>query len=319
MAVDTKISALNDASEPFGSSDRFPVVQSGATKKASFISISRHAMTTASGSASDANYYAKLGTFTVSTSVASYINKVLELTDIRTGVGDSNISFIVRCNATGTIETANTKVTVNKNNYTNLAHNSFFIVQPSAGTVELWVQKKLTYSKFNVYELASNTANVTSTLWHEGATWQAAAPTGTTVTSDWVNAPVSWTPEITLGGANTGITYSTQVGTVTVSGGVANVFGYIILSNKGTATGALQIANLPYTCKNIGGLFIPGNLTIVQLSATLGASAIPYINTLPGAKQMDVGYYDGVVATSFNDSNLTNTTTITFSMTYPID
>lgn len=156
--------------------------------------VSRHVMTTASAGASDANYYAKLCTFTVSTSAASYINKVLELTDTRTGSGESNVSFIARCDATGTIDTINTKVTVNKNNYSNLAHNGYFLVQPSAGILELWVQKTLNYSQFNVYELANNELDVTNTSWNDGATWQAAAPTGTTITSDWACLVSNITP-----------------------------------------------------------------------------------------------------------------------------
>lgn len=57
----------------------------------------------------------------------------------------------------------------------------------------------------------------------------------------------SWTPALKFGGATTGITYATQVGTYTRIGLLVIATATITLSNKGSATGAATITGLPFT------------------------------------------------------------------------
>src|SRR5262245_47889282 len=69
----------------------------------------------------------------------------------------------------------------------------------------------------------------------------------------------SWTPIVTgLGGA-TGVTYTQQNGKWFKLGGIVCAFGRVQLANKGTITGVVLIAGLPFTAQtspqdNVGAL-----------------------------------------------------------------
>jgi hypothetical protein len=61
-----------------------------------------------------------------------------------------------------------------------------------------------------------------------------------------------WTPTILIGGAATGITYTTQVGRYTKIGRMVVASGNIQLSSKGSLTGSVQVAGLPFNSLNDG-------------------------------------------------------------------
>lgn len=54
-------------------------------------------------------------------------------------------------------------------------------------------------------------------------------------------APTSWTPVLQFGGGDTGITYSSQVGSYTRIGNLVYIQLQIVLTNKGSSTGAATI------------------------------------------------------------------------------
>jgi hypothetical protein len=56
----------------------------------------------------------------------------------------------------------------------------------------------------------------------------------------------TWTPGVSFGAGTTGITYTTQTGVYTKIGRVVNVSAYIVLSAKGSDTGAALITGLPF-------------------------------------------------------------------------
>lgn len=151
--------------------------------------VSRYAMSTA-GSAT-ANYYAKLKTWTVSTAAIKYGAERfhLETTD-KSPVASADIEAQIITDATGTIDTTNSKVLVNHFSGDGFASDGFFLVQPAAGTVELWVQIQTTNGQVHVQELAADN-QADSEAYNDGAAWQVGAPSGTTVTSDWTPQPVA--------------------------------------------------------------------------------------------------------------------------------
>ncbi len=65
--------------------------------------------------------------------------------------------------------------------------------------------------------------------------------------ADLLGGSGSWTPVLNFGGATTGITYSTQTGNYVRAGALVYVAMTIILSSKGSATGAGTITGLPFT------------------------------------------------------------------------
>lgn len=69
------------------------------------------------------------------------------------------------------------------------------------------------------------------------------------------NLTASWTPELTIGGVSTGITYSNQVGRLTIVGKTVFFEAYVSLSSKGAATGDVAITGLTIASANVTNLF----------------------------------------------------------------
>jgi hypothetical protein len=60
----------------------------------------------------------------------------------------------------------------------------------------------------------------------------------------------TWTMGISFGGSSTGVTYGANTGTYTKVGRKVTVSGYLLLTNKGSSTGAAKITGLPFTTLN---------------------------------------------------------------------
>ena len=60
----------------------------------------------------------------------------------------------------------------------------------------------------------------------------------------------TWTMGIAFGGASVGVTYSQNTGTYTKIGRQVTVNGFLILTSKGSSTGAAVVTGLPFTIPN---------------------------------------------------------------------
>lgn len=105
------------------------------------------------------------------------------------------------------------------------------------------------------------------------------------------NGIISWTPVITFGGGNTGITYALQSGFATKIGRIVFHAFAVQLSNKGSSTGQALIGGLPYTV-NAGwggqnaGVCFSSNLTYGSgyngFGYTLGGTTMTILNSPSG-------------------------------------
>lgn len=126
---------------------------------------------------------------------------------------------------------------------------------------------------------------------------------------------ISWTPTLTFGGGNTGITYGTQTGTAIKYGRMVYASFDIILTNKGSSTGQAIISGLPFA-SNAGwfgdnaGPVAAANLTISGKYVMFG-----YIN---GSTTMNLLMVASAGAlTALDDSAFANTTQIAGFGVYP--
>lgn len=79
------------------------------------------------------------------------------------------------------------------------------------------------------------------------------------------NTKGTWTPTILFGGASTGVTYSTQFGNYFVMGPMVYITFKIVLTSKGSATGAATIGGLTFNSATGNEIFpmgLIGNTTI---------------------------------------------------------
>ncbi len=126
----------------------------------------------------------------------------------------------------------------------------------------------------------------------------------------------SWTPTITFNLASTGITYATQLGRYVKVGRQVTIWVYILLTNKGSATGAARVAGLPFTNSTggdaEGASFVPnywGMATSVTPGGYVQAGQTYFIliNTAPATS-----------VSTITDSAFTNTTYLYGCATYTV-
>ncbi len=114
----------------------------------------------------------------------------------------------------------------------------------------------------------------------------------------------TWTPDLTFGGSNTGITYSTQFGSYwTFSNLVIATFD-ILLTSKGALTGIAEIGGLPFSvaaAELISGSVIYG-LNMLALTGT------PTILSQLGTTKIATYNWGATGAANLTDVNFTNTT-----------
>jgi hypothetical protein len=124
----------------------------------------------------------------------------------------------------------------------------------------------------------------------------------------------TWTPTLTFSGGSTGIGYSLRSGNYTKIGNTVNVMCIIVLSNKGSSTGAAAIS-LPFTVSSgyTSAPFSSNNLTLAAGSYNFSIQV--------GGGQPSIDLYNQVSGgnkTSVTNTQFSNTTEIVFGFSYQV-
>jgi hypothetical protein len=114
----------------------------------------------------------------------------------------------------------------------------------------------------------------------------------------------TFTPTITFGGGSTGITYSTQVGSYTKIGNKVFYFVYIILTSKGSSTGAAQVAGMPFTASG-SNAYVPASSWLGSM-ASLSSNLM--IRSVTGTTTLDTYQIVSNNYSNITDANFTNST-----------
>lgn len=170
----------------------------------------------------------------------------------------------------------------------------------------------------NVPNANSTTAQAASAVSHQFVTGMSAqgvfsqAQPATSDLSDYAEG--TWTPVLNFGGATTGITYGTQIGRYVRIGNRVSVYLRIVLTSKGSATGAATITGLPFAASSTAGMFQIGTDGTVAGSYT----GTPYFYIDPGlTTTINLGVNsNGVDGGALTNSNLTNASAINFRIWY---
>ena len=121
----------------------------------------------------------------------------------------------------------------------------------------------------------------------------------------------TWTPTIYFGGASVGVTYTTQTGTYTKVGNIVRLTANITLSNKGSSTTYAEVRGIPFAAPTIlgnGAGVVPYYASMLGLTGTMTVDV--YQSTI------SLRIFGAVQPASVQDTNFTNTSTITFTCTY---
>ncbi len=120
---------------------------------------------------------------------------------------------------------------------------------------------------------------------------------------------------VSFGGASTGVTYGTQACTYQVIGDLVTVQYTLVLTSKGSATGAATLVGLPFTSSATAG--IEGG-AVVPYALNFSSLAGPGISISPAANTTTANLYTGTSTgvTSLLDTNFSNTSTIAGTFQY---
>ena len=119
----------------------------------------------------------------------------------------------------------------------------------------------------------------------------------------------TWTGGISFGGGSTGITYANNAGYYTRVGNLVTVSCYLVLSNKGSSTGAARITGLPFTCVNNAAGY--SALSVLPLNVTFTGQLSGYANI--NDTTIDLIQSTGI---ALNDVGFANNSTFIISLTY---
>jgi hypothetical protein len=123
----------------------------------------------------------------------------------------------------------------------------------------------------------------------------------------------TWTPSIAFGGASVGVAYGTQVGRYTKIGNLVTAISYIVLTSKGTSTGAVAIDGLPFTSENVANLNSAATLRVVNISFADFIMAFQLVNT---TTVLFEEITNAGVKTDITNANFSNTSNVMMTVTY---
>lgn len=115
----------------------------------------------------------------------------------------------------------------------------------------------------------------------------------------------SFTPGLTFGGGNTGITYGARAGRYQRIGKWVHFFIQIFLSSKGTSTGIAQVTGLPFTA---AAHYTPVMMYMATGAGLAGQHLQPLINT--GGTSILLRYLNGANSADITDAHFGNATSI---------
>jgi hypothetical protein len=89
----------------------------------------------------------------------------------------------------------------------------------------------------------------------------------------------TWTMGVSFGGASVGVTTSQNTGTYTKIGRQVTVNGYLVLTSKGSSTGAALLTGLPFTIANTTGNYSAACLYLGSITFTNQFQGYGNVNT----------------------------------------
>jgi hypothetical protein len=131
----------------------------------------------------------------------------------------------------------------------------------------------------------------------------------------------AWTPTLAFGGASTGITYTSRDGHYIKIGKQVTLHGSIILSSKGSSTGAATVESLPFTVgDNLSGTTLEAGGIVSYSENFTGTIAVGgnSVSATDGTTQLKLKELQQTATQTSDlaDSHFQNTTSFRFSITY---
>lgn len=122
----------------------------------------------------------------------------------------------------------------------------------------------------------------------------------------------TFVPVLAFGGASVGITYATQVGSYVRIGNLVWIRVQIVLTSKGSSTGAATVSGLPFAPAATGWAILSPNSNV-----TVPAGNLPYLNWLAASTTANLTYGAySAGSTPLLDSAFSNTSSVVVVASY---
>lgn len=125
----------------------------------------------------------------------------------------------------------------------------------------------------------------------------------------------TWTPGVTFGGAGVGLTYGSQIGTFTHIGRMVFCQFHLVLTAKGTSTGAAVLTGLPVAA-NASGASAGSGGTLTNYSNFTGLVGVPALHGSASASTMALVQFGAAAAVAVTDAAFTDTASLDGSFAF---
>lgn len=120
----------------------------------------------------------------------------------------------------------------------------------------------------------------------------------------------AFTPGITFGGGSTGMTFALQQGCYTKIGRLVEFEATVILSAKGSSTGAASITGLPFA--SAAGVSASPNIGL----SNVAGFTVPVARVVQSLATVSIFNFNGSTSAAATDANFLNNSVIFISGTY---
>jgi hypothetical protein len=144
-------------------------------------------------------------------------------------------------------------------------------------------------------------------------TWSSASVDPTCAASALGNG-TSFTPAVAFGGGTTGITYTLQVGRYVVNGNVVTFTINIVLSSKGSSTGAATITGLPVAAANVAN--VAPTFAVYPNGMAVTVTQLPIGLVLPNATTLQLFMVATGSVAALDNTNFSGTDQIRITGSY---
>jgi hypothetical protein len=131
------------------------------------------------------------------------------------------------------------------------------------------------------------------------------------------NSLTAFTPALSFGGASTGITYTTQLGAYQVQGKLVNAQWRLVLTSKGSATGAAAVALTGLPDVTSAGYSL-GNGSACAYALGMGSLSGPIVGAVGLGPVVNLFQYGATGIASITDANFTNSSEIALRVSYMV-
>lgn len=296
--ADKKISQLTAASTPLAGTEVLPIVQGGSTVKVSVADLT-------AGRAVNAQSITTSSTIGVGVTASAWTLPSVQ-TQYGLFAGQSESNYTTNAYFSGGWKYIATGAATQYRQY--LGQHIFS--NAVSGSADGAISFSTVFASDTNSNLVVNTGNLVIGTAGKGIDFSANTHAAG-MTSELLNwyEEGTWTAGVSFGGGSTGVTYANNAGYYTRVGNIVTVSCYLVLSNKGSSTGAARITGLPFTCVNNAAGY--SALSVLPLNVTVTGQLSGYANV--NATTIDLVPSTGVALT---DVGFANNSTFIISLTY---